>query len=183
MNPYVPTYVRTWPLGKLEPPSGAITTRTCSGSGRGRLMKPLTTVEIPPVPHARNWNAASVRRPMTYIVVMASGGMTRLCGGKPGHETPPIRRAEGGYLLAWTCSVMATSIAVLRLALTVANRAPKPTSAAPATYIPLRPRRSDSHAGTVARLGIMTPLTATFDPIDTPRASPRFPARLSDAAL
>jgi hypothetical protein len=124
-------YVRTWPLGKLVPPRGATITLTSGGSGRGRRMKALIIVESRAPPQASVWNTAARRRPLSDQAEMISGGISRDCGGKPGHEATRMSSARAGCCQPCSRMVMARSKAALRFARTAARRAVKEAIARP----------------------------------------------------
>ena len=61
-----------------QPPSGATTTWTADGSGRGRRIIDLSAVESAAPLHAMAWNPASIGRPLTAHPAITMGGMSRL---------------------------------------------------------------------------------------------------------
>ena len=148
-KPYVPTNVRTCPLGKLDPPSGAATTRrSVPATGRARRMNRLTTSETSAVPQASAWNNASIRRPAAASPAMIVGGMIRLWGGKPGHDAAVIRLSRARLRDAWMRSVRAASNAAVLLRRTRTKSAPKPMRPATAASVGMRLRTRAARGGT-----------------------------------
>src|SRR2546425_11691650 len=141
----------TWPLGKLEPPSGAATTRRYSPArGRGRFMISLSTVETSPVPQARAANPASTGNRSAKRLAMIAGGTTRLCGGNPSHEAAAMTRSRNGLRRPWTLSDIARSNASLRRARTAPKIPRNPNRPRMPTTVAVRPRSSATGVGRVS---------------------------------
>jgi hypothetical protein len=126
-------------------------TRTSSGVGRGRCIARLIVAEIPPVPQARNWKTASIGNPRASQNRDRRNGMTRDCGGNPGHETTCISRSNQGASTRCSERVTFTSNAWLRFRLTKANNPPKTASAVRPNAIAPRPRASARRGGKTSR--------------------------------
>ncbi len=62
---------------------------------------------------------------MAKSVPMITGGMTRLCGGKPGHDATSISAATERCWRAWSRSVIATSSSSERARLDRREQDPK----------------------------------------------------------
>ena len=126
-------------------------TRTTSGAGRGRCMARLIVAEMPPVPQARSWNTASIGNPRASQNSDSRGGMTRDCGGNPGHETTCMSRSNQGASNRCSERVTLTSNAWLGFRLTKANSPAKRASVARPNAIAPRPRASARRGGNTSR--------------------------------
>jgi hypothetical protein len=126
-------------------------TRTSSDVGRARCIDRLITAEIPPVPQARSWKIASMGNPRASQDSDSTNGMTRDCGGNPGHETTRMSRSNQGASTRCNDRVTLTSNAWLRFLLTNANNPPKMVSVARPKAIAPRPRASARRGGNTSR--------------------------------
>ena len=126
-------------------------TRTRSAVGRGRCIARLMVAEIPPVPQARSWKIASIGNPRASQNSDSTNGMTRDCGGNPGHETMCISRSNQGESTRCSERVTLTSNAWLRFRLTNANNPPNTVRAVSPKAIAPRPRASARRGGNTSR--------------------------------
>ena len=131
-------------------------------------MNHLMMVDRSAVPQARSWNVASSRKRAIHSVATARGGSSRLCGGKPSHDTTDIDRSIHGWWIAWSRIVIARSIASSRLRRTRAVSTAKPAMPDTMTARAPRVRGTATEAGTGSRRTAARALTR-------PRSSPWTP--------
>src|SRR5919109_394169 len=164
-KPYSPTYVIVWPLGKLDPPRGAAITRTSTpATGRGRSITALTSVATSAVPHAPIIASASRGSRARASPPTMAGAISRLCGGKPGHETVAMSLVRSGFDQRCSLTVTARSMASLRRARTSPKIARKPTRPSRSTASAARPRRTAVRGGATSTGVSVTSITRGASP-------------------
>ena len=126
-------------------------TRTSSGVGRARCIDRFIAAEIPPVPQARSWKIASIGNPRASQNSGSTNGMTRDCGGNPGHETMRISRSNQGASTRCSERVTFTSNTWLRFRFTRTNSPAKMASVVTPKAIAPRPRASARRGGNTSR--------------------------------